>query len=109
METAAVRLRNQMERKVLYPDPKLELYVTLGEVPKPMLPPPTKRGHTHSLGLLDLHPTEVARQLTLIEFALFKKIQPKECLNQALHTPYAWHTPLKWCYIPLMMRHPLVT
>jgi len=33
--------------------------------------------------LFDLKPLEIARQLTLIEFDLYRKIQPKECLNQA--------------------------
>eukprot|EP01103_Thecamoeba_quadrilineata_P020672 TRINITY_DN900_c0_g2_i1.p1 TRINITY_DN900_c0_g2~~TRINITY_DN900_c0_g2_i1.p1 ORF type:complete len:834 (-),score=132.85 TRINITY_DN900_c0_g2_i1:94-2595(-) len=33
--------------------------------------------------LLDYDPADVARQLTLLEFAYFRSIQPKECLNQA--------------------------
>jgi len=32
--------------------------------------------------LEDLDPIEVARQLTLIEYSIFKGIQPKEFLNQ---------------------------
>jgi len=36
-----------------------------------------------SVKLLDLHPLEVARQLTLIEAELFRNIRPRECLNQA--------------------------
>lgn len=31
---------------------------------------------------MEIEPLEIARQLTLIEFNLFKKIIPKECLNQ---------------------------
>jgi son of sevenless-like protein len=31
--------------------------------------------------LIDISPLEIARQLTLIEFDLFKKVQPKECLK----------------------------
>mmetsp|Transcript_68 Transcript_68/g.79 ORF Transcript_68/g.79 Transcript_68/m.79 type:complete len:516 (-) Transcript_68:40-1587(-) len=34
------------------------------------------------LNILDLDPLEVARQLTLIEYEMYNKIQPKECLDQ---------------------------
>jgi hypothetical protein len=33
--------------------------------------------------LMDIHPEELARQLTLIEYELYKKIKPWECLNQS--------------------------
>jgi len=45
--------------------------------PKPILPK-----NLQSFTFNDLHAQEVARQLTLIEFDLFKAIQPKELLNQ---------------------------
>ena len=34
-------------------------------------------------GITDLHPEEVARQITLIEFDLYKAIRPWECLGLA--------------------------
>jgi len=36
-----------------------------------------------TLTLTDIDPVELARQITLIEFDLFKKILPKECLKQS--------------------------
>lgn len=45
--------------------------------PKPIIPTKTNPG------LLDLHPQELARQLTLNEIAIFRKIRPNECLGLA--------------------------
>jgi hypothetical protein len=50
-----------------------------GSAPKPLLPP----HKTRALGLLDFHPTEFARQLTILEFQLYSKIKPWEFLGQA--------------------------
>eukprot|EP01094_Clydonella_sp_ATCC50884_P021573 TRINITY_DN4783_c0_g1_i1.p1 TRINITY_DN4783_c0_g1~~TRINITY_DN4783_c0_g1_i1.p1 ORF type:complete len:393 (+),score=97.40 TRINITY_DN4783_c0_g1_i1:176-1180(+) len=47
------------------------------KIPKPFLP-----SKTGELSVLDIHPTEVARQLTLIEWDMFKKTQPIEFLDQ---------------------------
>jgi hypothetical protein len=33
--------------------------------------------------MMDIDPVEIARQLTLIEYGLYKKIMPQECLGQA--------------------------
>lgn len=38
---------------------------------------------SQDLQLLDIHPEEVARQMTLLESELFSAIEPRECLNQA--------------------------
>jgi son of sevenless-like protein len=46
--------------------------------PTPILPVKLKR----PLKLLDIHPLEVARQLTLIEHNLYRTITPCECLRQ---------------------------
>jgi len=35
------------------------------------------------LSVLDLHPEEVARQITLIDHSLFRAIRPREFLNTA--------------------------
>lgn len=45
--------------------------------PKPIVPTKTNPG------LLDLHPQELARQLTLNEIEIFRKIRPNECLGLA--------------------------
>eukprot|EP00026_Physarum_polycephalum_P003905 Phypoly_transcript_03922.p1 GENE.Phypoly_transcript_03922~~Phypoly_transcript_03922.p1 ORF type:complete len:658 (+),score=80.30 Phypoly_transcript_03922:101-2074(+) len=47
------------------------------EFPKPLRP------KTSSFSFLDLHPVEIARQLTLIEFSIFEKITPQELSHQA--------------------------
>jgi son of sevenless-like protein len=51
------------------------------EVPQPILP----KGFTPyaKFQLLDWNSTELARQITLMEYEYFKKIEPKECLSGA--------------------------
>lgn len=48
--------------------------------PKPLLP---DMYHLHTFDFIDLHPLEVARQLTILEYGLFASIELKELLNQA--------------------------
>lgn len=50
------------------------------EAPAP-IPPKSKTAN--DLKFKDFDPTEVARQLTIIESELYRKIESKECLNQA--------------------------
>jgi hypothetical protein len=47
-------------------------------VPKSIIPTVTT-----NLALYDMDPIEIARQITLIEFELYKAISPTQCLNQA--------------------------
>lgn len=44
-----------------------------------------------NLEFIDLDETEIARQLTIIEFELFANIQPTELLNQAWNKPKLKH------------------
>jgi len=54
--------------------------IQLSETPPPsFLPNPTLT----KLELTDIRPIELARQMTLLEYELFKKINPSEFLNQA--------------------------
>lgn len=76
METAAVQLRNMIQKKVICP---IRTQLAMATVPPPT-PLQPKKIIRH---LLDMHPTEIARQLTLIESHLFKQIRPKECLSQS--------------------------
>ncbi|KAF9511651.1 hypothetical protein BS47DRAFT_1468293, partial [Hydnum rufescens UP504] len=89
------------EISALYPSAKR--LVTLADIAKhrdpsfirtpgyePVSPPPPrapKMGSDRRLSLLDLDPLEVARQLTLKESALFKKIAPGECFARARECP----------------------
>lgn len=46
-------------------------------VPRPFLP------KEPNFSIWDVHPEEIARQLTLIEWKMWKEIQPWECLGLA--------------------------
>jgi len=46
--------------------------------PKPIVP---AQMPTTGLDLLEIHPEELARQLTLIEYEFYRKIRPWECLG----------------------------
>ena len=49
--------------------------------PPPIIPKTSKK-----LKLLDIDPTELARQLTVMEANLYKKIRPIECLQRSRET-----------------------
>ncbi|CAO3629703.1 unnamed protein product [Cunninghamella echinulata] len=58
-------------------DPGLKKLVwTPQQIPDPILP-------RKNFKLLDLDPTELARQLTLIDFKMYSSIRPIECLDKA--------------------------
>ena len=83
-EHQAIALRNKMERRVLGAEDRRGQGARSDRPPPPPLPP--KKASTASArapSLLDYDPTEVARQLSLIESHLFQQISPKECLGQA--------------------------
>jgi len=67
-----------------------EYFMFLSQAPPPILPKKVRkawdRGEDISslvVGLSDVPPLEVARQLTLIDDNLFRSIRPKECFGQA--------------------------
>lgn len=76
MEAPARQLRNILQQK-LNKEATTRLEIQRN-VPEPLLPP-----SLDDFTLLDLEPLEVARQITLVEYDIYKKIQPQECLNQA--------------------------
>jgi hypothetical protein len=49
----------------------------------PVFSPTPSSAQVSSIHLKDIHPEEVAKQLTLIDFYLFTAIKPTECLSQA--------------------------
>jgi son of sevenless-like protein len=57
--------------------PKLTIDSLINAPPHPILPRSTRK-----LKLLDIDSTEMARQLTLLEFNLFKRIRMIDCLHQ---------------------------
>ncbi|MDP2438567.1 MAG: RasGEF domain-containing protein, partial [archaeon] len=59
-------------------------YRNLDVVPTFSAPPPVPIiPTTGRFSILEVHPTELARQLTLIEHGLYRRIAPAECLNKA--------------------------
>jgi len=63
-----------------------EEYTELGALSFSSQTPEPIRPYTlnfKDLTVLDIAPLEMARQLTIIEYSMFRKIQPKECLQQA--------------------------
>jgi hypothetical protein len=79
MEKAAEQIQKMVTRKTQKTESEAGANIQFSTPPpKPILPP-----NLNSFTLLDLDPTEVARQLTLIEHALYKSIKPQECLGQA--------------------------
>ncbi|CCM04907.1 uncharacterized protein FIBRA_07104 [Fibroporia radiculosa] len=62
-------------------------YATVKISPAPLSPPPPVLPRScKKLKLLDIEPVEIARQLTLMEFAMYKKIRPMECLLRSKET-----------------------
>ncbi|KAF5345546.1 hypothetical protein D9758_012020 [Tetrapyrgos nigripes] len=66
-----------IERALQSGEPKKLIIVNTAQVPAPIVPRTNKK-----LKLLDIEPLELARQLTLIESALYQKIRPMECLQR---------------------------
>jgi len=53
--------------------------------PSPILPKNMDKS-LRNFSIFEIHPTEIARQITLVEYNLYKKIKPWECLGQAWNT-----------------------
>jgi len=80
--TSADQLSKILSRMQQEPEQQREI-VFSESPPKPILPNMKKNTSSSSnLGLLDFHPEELARQLALIEFNLYKAIKPWEFFNQ---------------------------
>ncbi len=56
----------------------MEMMPVCEDIPRPIAPSTCNE-------ITNFHPLELARQLTLAEFAVYKTIQPTECLNQVKH------------------------
>lgn len=84
-QNLAEMLSKIWDKKKSNPDQDTKYTFGNEEIPKPILP--QLKGESLSsvpkLSLLDFHSEELARQLTLIEFNLYKNMKPWEFFNQA--------------------------
>lgn len=81
MKFGADQLSKLVKKRMLAEDSsqirKMKLNVRTAEMPVPILPKSMKR-----LKLLELDPQELARQLTIMDFRLYNRIKPVECLDK---------------------------
>jgi son of sevenless-like protein len=56
---------------------------TIPKVPTTISPKKARKSKAHKNDLLKLDPVDIAEQLALLEFSLFIKITPQECLTYA--------------------------
>ncbi|CEP07119.1 hypothetical protein, partial, partial [Parasitella parasitica] len=81
MKFGAEQLMKLIKKRMLAEDSsqirKMKLSVRAEDMPPTILPKNMKR-----LKLLDLDPLELARQMTIMDFKLYNKIKPVECLDK---------------------------
>lgn len=80
MDKLAIQLKGILDRQLTKSFLLNKQKVVVHNAPPPVLPDPNIP--TENWQLLDLDPLEISRQLTLIDYEYYYKIQPKECLNQ---------------------------
>jgi len=82
-QTSAETLTRNLQKKRDDPNKEREAIFSTPP-PKPILPNVKKSSaSSNSFGLMDFNAEEIARQLTLIEFNLYKAIKPWEFFNQS--------------------------
>lgn len=82
-QTSAEQLGRLLQKKRDDPNKEREAIFSTPP-PKPMLPNVKKTSaSSNSFGLMDFNSEEIARQLTLIEFNLYRAIKPWEFFNQS--------------------------
>ncbi|KAI8641390.1 ras guanine nucleotide exchange factor domain-containing protein [Parasitella parasitica] len=81
MKFGAEQLMKLIKKRMLAEDSsqirKMKLSVRAEDMPVPILPKNMKR-----MKILDLDPLELARQMTIMDFRLYNKIKPVECLDK---------------------------
>ncbi|THV03833.1 ras GEF [Dendrothele bispora CBS 962.96] len=77
-QVGAARLLLVLIERAMQSGEAKKIIVNTAQAPQPILPRANKK-----LKLLDIEPLELARQLTMIESALYQKIRPMECLQRA--------------------------
>ncbi|KAJ3445396.1 ras guanine nucleotide exchange factor i-related [Anaeramoeba flamelloides] len=79
-KSMANNLKKIIKRNINKSNEEIKESTSTEIAPDPKLP---KNIFSPKLSLLDVDPEEIARQMTLIEFSIFKKIRPPELLNLA--------------------------
>ncbi|KAL9651649.1 hypothetical protein ABK040_001594 [Willaertia magna] len=82
-DTLSVIQKQYLEKQMKELEDKEQEKGELINAPKPILPSTFKFRNLNETKVLDWSSVEIARQITLIESAIFMKIQPKELLSQA--------------------------
>ncbi|KAL9555088.1 hypothetical protein MBANPS3_002511 [Mucor bainieri] len=81
MKFGAEQLAKLIKKRMLAEDSsqirKMKLNVRTADMPVPILPKNMKR-----IKLLELDPHELARQMTIMDFRLYNRIKPVECLDK---------------------------
>ncbi|RCH80459.1 hypothetical protein CU098_002355, partial [Rhizopus stolonifer] len=81
MKFGAEQLSKLIKKRMLSEDSgqirKMKLNVRTQDMPEPILPKNLKR-----IKLLELDPLELARQMTMMDFKLYNRIKPVECLDK---------------------------
>ncbi|KAI8982521.1 ras guanine nucleotide exchange factor domain-containing protein [Pilobolus umbonatus] len=81
MKFGADQLNKLINKRMMSEDSsqirKMKLNVRTGEMPVPILPKNMKR-----IKFLELDPHELARQMTIMDFSLYSRIKPVECLDK---------------------------
>ncbi|KAI9266012.1 ras guanine nucleotide exchange factor domain-containing protein [Sporodiniella umbellata] len=81
MKFGAEQLSKLIKKRLLAEDSgqlkKMKLNVRMENIPEPILPKSLKRIKLH-----ELDPHELARQMTIMDFRLYNRIKPVECLDK---------------------------
>ena len=77
MDSAAKQVLSLLEKGLNTDEAASKKIITTKDIPRPHIPE-VKRCYTFH----DIHPQEIARQLTIIEAKLYRDIKPWECLGQ---------------------------
>lgn len=79
LRSLIVSIRKSIDQKKICHRDELEFM--LGKEPPPILWWTAKSHETHKFDILTLHPVEFARQLTLVDFDLFRAVKPSELMS----------------------------
>lgn len=82
LRSLIVSIRKSIEQKSVKDDGSNKLDITLSSRPPEILWHSVEPHETDKYDILTLHPHELARQLTLIQFEMFRAIKPREVVKE---------------------------